>query len=105
MDYDHQHVLAADNVTCMPMFLLQGYAVPAHYAAIEAHGPCDIHRRSFQPIRGITGWTREAQLAQEAAEAVKAAGGDAEAAAEPVVANGDGVKKAKRGKGKRKSVV
>lgn len=43
--------------------------MPAHYTAIAAHGPCEIHRRSFQPIRGISGWTREAQLAQEAAEA------------------------------------
>lgn len=29
--------------------------MPEHIAAIRTHGPCAIHRRSFQPIRGITG--------------------------------------------------
>ncbi len=27
-----------------------GYGTPAHAAALEAHGPCPIHRRSFSPI-------------------------------------------------------
>ncbi|KAF5835865.1 ribonuclease H-like domain-containing protein [Dunaliella salina] len=47
----------------------KGYGVPEHTAAIRAHGPCAIHRRSFQPVRGITGWTRAGQLAEEAAAA------------------------------------
>jgi ribonuclease HII len=29
----------------------KGYATPQHYAAINAHGPCPIHRRSFAPFR------------------------------------------------------
>jgi ribonuclease HII len=29
----------------------KGYATPQHYAAIEKHGPCPIHRRSFAPFR------------------------------------------------------
>lgn len=28
-----------------------GYPTPEHFAAIEKHGPCPIHRRSFAPIR------------------------------------------------------
>jgi ribonuclease HII len=29
----------------------KGYGTPQHYAALEAHGPCPIHRRSFEPVR------------------------------------------------------
>jgi ribonuclease HII len=29
----------------------KGYATPQHYAAITAHGPCPIHRKSFAPFR------------------------------------------------------
>lgn len=29
----------------------KGYACPRHYAALDAHGPCPIHRRSFNPVR------------------------------------------------------
>ena len=29
----------------------KGYATPQHYAAINAQGPCAIHRRSFSPFR------------------------------------------------------
>ncbi len=28
-----------------------GYGSPAHLAALQAHGPCQAHRRSFSPIR------------------------------------------------------
>lgn len=31
----------------------KGYATPQHYAAIEQHGPCAIHRRSFAPFRPV----------------------------------------------------
>lgn len=31
----------------------KGYATPQHYAAIEALGPCPIHRRSFAPFRPV----------------------------------------------------
>lgn len=33
----------------------KGYATPQHLAAIEEHGPCDLHRFSFEPIRGYLG--------------------------------------------------
>lgn len=29
----------------------KGYSTPQHYAAIELHGPCAIHRRSFAPFK------------------------------------------------------
>ena len=29
----------------------KGYPTPAHLAALEAHGPCACHRRSFAPVR------------------------------------------------------
>ncbi len=29
----------------------KGYAAPTHLAAIEEHGPCPAHRRSFAPLR------------------------------------------------------
>ncbi len=28
-----------------------GYATPAHREALEMHGPCALHRRSFAPVR------------------------------------------------------
>jgi ribonuclease HII len=31
----------------------KGYATPQHYRAIQAHGPCPIHRRSFAPFRPV----------------------------------------------------
>ncbi len=32
-----------------------GYGTAAHQAALAAHGPCAIHRRSFKPIRAYLG--------------------------------------------------
>jgi len=29
----------------------KGYATAAHLAALETHGPCPAHRRSFRPVR------------------------------------------------------
>ncbi|WP_129135571.1 ribonuclease HII [Luteimonas sp. YGD11-2] len=29
----------------------KGYSTPEHLAALRAHGPCVIHRRSFAPVR------------------------------------------------------
>ena len=31
----------------------KGYGTPQHLAAIEQHGPCPIHRRSFAPFRPV----------------------------------------------------
>src|SRR5262249_35610196 len=32
-----------------------GYSTPAHFAALDRHGPCEHHRRSFAPIRVALG--------------------------------------------------
>ena len=29
----------------------KGYGTPAHLAALDAHGPCVLHRRTFAPVR------------------------------------------------------
>jgi ribonuclease HII len=29
----------------------KGYGTPEHLAALKAHGPCGIHRRSFEPVQ------------------------------------------------------
>jgi ribonuclease HII len=29
----------------------KGYSTAAHLAALDEHGPCDWHRRSFEPVR------------------------------------------------------
>jgi ribonuclease HII len=50
----------------------KGYAVPAHYRALEAHGPCVQHRRSFEPVRCAENRDarRETRAAQEALDLV-----------------------------------
>ncbi|MCC7477527.1 hypothetical protein IT575_03625 [bacterium] len=30
-----------------------GYGTPEHRAALQTHGPCEIHRRSFRPVLEI----------------------------------------------------
>ncbi len=36
----------------------KGYPSPAHRAALAAHGPCALHRRSWQPIQQLLGAPR-----------------------------------------------
>ena len=31
----------------------KGYSTPEHFDALRRHGPCDIHRRSFDPVRAF----------------------------------------------------
>jgi ribonuclease HII len=33
----------------------KGYPTEEHFAALKAHGPCEIHRRSFAPVREALG--------------------------------------------------
>jgi ribonuclease HII len=33
----------------------KGYSTPGHFAALDAHGPCIHHRRSFAPVRMALG--------------------------------------------------
>lgn len=45
----------------------KGYATPEHRAALKAHGPCALHRRSFAPVAKFYGvQALEAALASEA---------------------------------------
>lgn len=37
--------------------------MPAHLAALRELGPCPIHRRSFEPIKSMTGWSRDSRKA------------------------------------------
>jgi ribonuclease HII len=32
-----------------------GYSTPGHFEALERHGPCEHHRRSFEPVRVALG--------------------------------------------------
>merc|ERR1719354_169412 len=36
----------------------KGYPTPEHKALIKKHGPCEIHRRSFNPVKTMLGWSR-----------------------------------------------
>ncbi|WIA32462.1 hypothetical protein OEZ86_003282 [Tetradesmus obliquus] len=51
----------------------KGYGVPAHKTAIQRHGPCPEHRRSFEPVKSMTGWAGYGQAAKAAAAAAAAA--------------------------------
>ncbi|HZI89623.1 MAG TPA: ribonuclease HII, partial [Candidatus Polarisedimenticolia bacterium] len=31
----------------------KGYATPEHFEALRMHGPCEIHRKSFRPVREL----------------------------------------------------
>lgn len=31
----------------------KGYATPVHLKSIEEHGPCDVHRRTFAPVKNL----------------------------------------------------
>lgn len=33
-----------------------GYGTPAHIDAIHMFGPCELHRRSYEPVRTLTGF-------------------------------------------------
>jgi hypothetical protein len=32
----------------------KGYATPEHLAALDCHGVCPLHRRSFMPVKEMT---------------------------------------------------
>lgn len=82
----------------------KGYGVPAHMEAIARHGPCPQHRRSFEPVKSMTGWSRERMLAEEAAEREGKEDGKQEG--KEAKGCGDGVegREAKKAKGRAKAV-
>jgi ribonuclease HII len=36
--------------------LHKGYPTPEHLEALRAHGPCEVHRRSFEPVYATLQW-------------------------------------------------
>ncbi|HZP40496.1 MAG TPA: ribonuclease HII [Candidatus Binatia bacterium] len=40
-----------------------GYSTAAHFAAIRAHGPSPVHRRSFAPVRALVDAAADSQMA------------------------------------------
>lgn len=36
----------------------KGYATPEHLACLRRKGPCPLHRRSFQPVGELSGWSK-----------------------------------------------
>jgi ribonuclease HII len=54
----------------------KGYPTPAHLAALRAHGPCAVHRRSFGPVRDCIVPTQVRDCAVPASLPAGAAGSD-----------------------------
>ena len=42
----------------------KGYSTPQHYEALDRHGPCPMHRKSFEPVRlaAVNGGRRIAEV-------------------------------------------
>lgn len=51
VERDRMMVEAADSFPVYGFDRHKGYGVPAHLAALRAHGSCRIHRHSFAPVR------------------------------------------------------
>lgn len=66
--------------------------MPAHLEAIRRHGPCPIHRRSFEPVKGITGWSRQGAAGAAGAAKGKGRGKGRGAGCEASVAQGAAAK-------------
>lgn len=48
---DTMMIEAADSWPVYGFARHKGYGVRTHIVALQQHGPCDIHRRSFAPVR------------------------------------------------------
>ena len=52
----HRDRLCADLHTAWPAYGFdghKGYPTADHLAALQAHGPCPAHRRSYAPVRAV----------------------------------------------------
>jgi len=38
--------------------LNKGYATPRHKDLVKKYGPCEFHRKSFNPVKSMLGWVR-----------------------------------------------
>lgn len=53
----HRDALMRELAISFPQYGFErhmGYPTPAHFAALEAHGPCSAHRRSFAPVAQLS---------------------------------------------------
>jgi ribonuclease HII len=50
---DRQMVQADDLYPAYGFAGHKGYGAPKHLAALRAHGPCPLHRRSFSPVAAV----------------------------------------------------
>ena len=48
-------VRAAERHPCYAFAQHKGYGTPDHLAALGRHGPCSMHRQSFEPVRAAAG--------------------------------------------------
>ena len=55
---EHRDALMRQYALRFPQYGFErhaGYGTPEHLDALRQHGPCDIHRRSFAPVRAASG--------------------------------------------------
>lgn len=53
----HRDALMRELARTFPQYGFErhmGYPTPAHFAALQAHGPCSAHRRSFAPVAQLS---------------------------------------------------
>lgn len=53
VDRDRLLVALHDEFPAYGFAVHKGYPTPEHLTALRAHGACDAHRRSFQPVRAV----------------------------------------------------
>ena len=48
---DHEMIRLHQSYPCYRLDVHKGYPTPEHLELLEMHGPCEIHRRSFAPVK------------------------------------------------------
>ncbi|MEN9360920.1 MAG: hypothetical protein RL095_2455 [Verrucomicrobiota bacterium] len=55
---EHRDALMRQHALRFPQYGFErhaGYGTPEHLEALRQHGPCELHRRSFAPVRAASG--------------------------------------------------
>ena len=55
---DNMMTAADKNYPGYDFYKHKGYGSAHHRNAIQRLGPCPLHRRSFQPVKGMMGWAK-----------------------------------------------
>jgi ribonuclease HII len=53
----HRDALMLQHASAFPQYgfeVHKGYPTPSHLAALKAHGACELHRKSFGPVKVLT---------------------------------------------------